>query len=53
MRGIAFILDEIHTMNLIVRAKGDILLSKGRKPDITAYLASQRYSVESAAEKID
>ncbi len=38
------ILDEIQTMNLNIGAPIDILLSKGRKLNIAAFLASQRYS---------
>lgn len=41
---ITLILDEIQTMNLNVGAPIDILLSKGRKLNISAFLASQRYS---------
>ncbi len=41
---ITLILDEIQTMNLNVGAPIDILLSNGRKLNISAFLASQRYS---------
>ena len=41
---VTLILDEIQTMNLNVGAPIDILLSKGRKLNISAFLASQRYS---------
>ena len=41
---VTLILDEIQTMNLNPGAPIDILLSKGRKLNISAFLASQRYS---------
>lgn len=41
---VSLILDEIQTMNLDIGAPIDILLSKGRKVNIAAFLASQRYS---------
>ncbi len=41
---ITLILDEIQTMNLNTGAPIDIMLSKGRKLNISAFLASQRYS---------
>ncbi len=41
---ITLILDEVQTMNLNTGAPIDIMLSKGRKLNISAFLASQRYS---------
>lgn len=41
---VTLILDEIQTMNLNVGSPIDVLLSKGRKLNISAFLASQRYS---------
>lgn len=41
---LTLILDEIQTMNLNPGAPIDVLLSKGRKLNISAFLASQRYS---------
>ena len=41
---VSLILDEIQTMNLDIGAPIDILLSNGRKVNIAAFLASQRYS---------
>ncbi|MBO5343637.1 MAG: hypothetical protein J6A57_04240 [Ruminococcus sp.] len=41
---VTLILDEIQTMNLNTGAPIDILMSKGRKLNISAFLASQRYS---------
>lgn len=41
---VTLVLDEIQTMNLSEGAPIDIVLSKGRKLNISAFLASQRYS---------
>ena len=41
---VTLVLDEIQTMNLNEGAPIDIVLSKGRKLNISAFLASQRYS---------
>ena len=41
---VTVILDEIQTMNLNEGAPIDVLLSKGRKLNIAAFLASQKYS---------
>ncbi|MGN1087392.1 MAG: hypothetical protein ACI4Q5_10175 [Porcipelethomonas sp.] len=41
---VTLVLDEIKTMNLSEGAPVDIVLSKGRKLNIAAFLASQRYS---------
>ena len=41
---VTLILDEIQTMKLNVGSPIDVLLSKGRKLNISAFLASQRYS---------
>ena len=41
---VTLVLDEIQTLNLKEGAPIDILLSKGRKLNVGAYLASQRYS---------